>query len=183
MTDEFTYVSVLPSIIVALALTDLLAGMANILKLGRVKVSLVHFSWLGILLFMCVDYWFFVWDMHEIKDWPSGLVLFLLILSTPLYLSCRLIVPETGGKELLDLKTFHDENRRKYLAPLLIYVGLCTYANFNISDPGTKSLLYIFMMILIAIAWLWRDARVQIIVVVAFALLTIYYARNFTPYL
>jgi hypothetical protein len=69
MTDQFTYVSVLLSIVVALALTHLPAGIATLLRVHVTRFSLVHMAWVGILLFACVDYWFSIWGLREAEAW------------------------------------------------------------------------------------------------------------------
>ena len=51
MTDQFIYVSVLFSIVIALALTHLLAGIAALLRVRVTRFSFVHMAWMGVFLF------------------------------------------------------------------------------------------------------------------------------------
>ena len=55
MTDQFIYVSVLLSIVIALALTQLLEGIATLLRVRVTRFSFVYMGWVGVLLFACVD--------------------------------------------------------------------------------------------------------------------------------
>src|SRR5687768_4307664 len=129
MTDQFVYVSVLFSIVIALALTQLLAGIATILRVRVTRFSFVYMAWVGVLLFACVDLWFTLWGLRESEAWSLIYVLYLLVLATVLYVACHLIVPDLRDGDSIDLVAFNETRRRKYLAALGLVVALAMVGN------------------------------------------------------
>ena len=183
MTDQFVYVSVLFSIVIALALTQLLAGIATILRVRVTRFSFVYMAWVGVLLFACVDLWFTLWGLRESEAWSLIYVLYLLVLATVLYVACQLIVPDLRDGDSIDLVAFNESRRRKYLAALGLDVALATVQNLTTPGLATANIINVAMVALIGIAWLWSDTRVQISVVALIIALSIYYAATYIPQL
>jgi uncharacterized membrane protein YedE/YeeE len=66
--DAFSYLSIVPSIIIALGITRLLTGIGRILEnRDWVKVYSVHLLWaLNVLLFMVLNWWvLFRWETQQ----------------------------------------------------------------------------------------------------------------------
>jgi hypothetical protein len=181
MTDRFTYVSAFLSIVVALALAQLLGGVANILRAKVVRWSATYLAWLAIMLFGCVDYWFSLWGLRAEEHWSLAYVGFLLVLATLLYLNALLFVPEVRDGEPLDLVEFADRNRRRYLAAFFAYIVLGTITNLTISGLAGAVWINFATLALVAIAWLFADRRVQAAVAAALVALFAYYAATFIP--
>jgi hypothetical protein len=180
---SFEYVSVLLSIVVSLALAHLLIGVAKVIKVGASRFSVPLLGWVGYLAFGCVDYWFSVWHAHSEAVWSLGFVSFLLLLGATLFVTCWLVVPDFEGSEPIDLATFHSENRRKFLAGMLLYNVLGMIANQML--PGFQSwemtLLSVGQLFSLGAAWVWDSRRVQLAAVALMYLLTAWYAVNFIP--
>ena len=183
MTDQFVYVSVLFSIVIALALTQLLAGIAALLRSARYALLLRYIAWVGVLLFACVDLWFSLWGLRESEEWSLIYVLYLLVLATVLYVACQLIVPDLRDGDSIDLVAFNESRRRKYLAALGLDVALATVQNLTTPGLATANVFNVALVALIGIAWLWRDTRVQMAVVAVFIGLYTYYAATYIPQL
>lgn len=181
MTDQFTYVSAFLSIVVALAMTHLLGGVAAIIRGKVARYSLVYFAWIGLLLFGCVDFWFSLWGLHAQVEWPLPFVMFLLLAATLLYLTCHLIVPDDPGEGGFDLVAFVDGHRRRYIAALFLYILCGTVANLLIAGFADAVWINGATLVLLAVAWIWRDARIQGAVALALIALFGYYAVNFIP--
>lgn len=181
VTDQFTYVSAFLSIVIALALTHLLAGIAALLRARVVRVSWRYATWVGILMFACVDYWFSIWGLRTETGWSLGFVLYLLVLATLLYISVRLVVPHVSEGVDLDLAAFDNAHRRKYLAAFAAYIATGTIANLSISGFQSAVWINVVTLALIACAWLWPDPRVQTAVTSAILALFGYYAFKYIP--
>lgn len=181
MTDQFTYVSAFLSIVVALALTHLLAGIAAMLRAHVVRPSWRYAAWVGIFMFACVDYWFSIWGLRTQTEWSLGFVLYLLVLATLLYISVHLVVPHVSEGAELDLSAFDDAHRRKYLAAFAAYIAIATIANLSIS--GFESAVWINMVTLglLSCAWLWPHPRLQAAVTLAILALFGFYAFTYIP--
>lgn len=178
----FDYVSVLLSIVVSLAFTHLLVGVARIIRADKGRLSLIQIGWIGILLFSCVDYWFSIWQLHTSQTWTLGFVIFLLLLATALYLTCWLLIPERF-EDGIDLVEFDTTNRRKYLGGFIIYMSLGTVANLDIAHFQGAIAISSGLALLAAIAWLFKEPRLQYAVLVAMYALIVYYSLHFIPQL
>src|SRR5512137_904719 len=103
----FEYVSVLLSVVVSLALAHLLIGITKIIKAGVSRWSIPLIGWIGVMIFLCIDYWFSIWAARNDPVWSLGFVCFLLVLGAVLFVGCWMIVPEFDGKEPVDLATHY----------------------------------------------------------------------------
>lgn len=181
MTDQFTYVSAFLSIVVALALTHLLGGIASILRDGVARHSSVYYAWVAILLFSCVDFWFSLWGLRSTAAWPLPFVLFLLFSSTLLYLSCHLVVPAAPDGGAFDGRAFHAANRRRYVGAFFLYMLSGTVANLMIAGFADAVAMNVVVLALLGLAWWRREAAVQAGVVLGLMALLGYYAMSFIP--
>jgi hypothetical protein len=182
MTDQFTYVSAFLSIVVALALTHLLAGVAAILKARVQRASWRLATWIALYLFGCVDYWFSLWGLRTTSDWSLGYVFYLLLLATLLYIGCHLVVPRVHDEdEVVDLAAFEADHRRRYLAAFGAYIAIATIANLTIDGFATAVWLNLAMVALVAVAWPSRDARVHSAATLAMVACVVYYAIRYIP--
>jgi hypothetical protein len=182
MTDQFTYISAFLSIVVALALAHLLAGIAGILRAKVVAMSWVLPVWIGLYLFGCVDYWFSLWGLRATTHWSLGYVFYLLGLATILYIGCHLVVPSVREEdEALDLAAFDEGHRRRYLAAFGAYIAVATVANLTIDGFANAVWINLATLVLTAVAWWRREARMQWVVAVAMVALITYYAVTFIP--
>lgn len=181
MTDQFTYVSAFLSIVVALALTHLLGGIATILRARVVRKSWRHAAWMGFFVFACVDYWFSLWGLRQETDWSLGSVMFWLALAIVLYICTRLIVPPASEDAELNVVAFDDAHRRQYLAALFLYIAMGAIANLAISGFATAVWLNMVSLVLVACAWRWQQSRVQVAVLLAMVVLLGFYAVKYIP--
>lgn len=176
----FEFVSVLLSIVVSLAFTHLLTGVARLIQARRVRFSLLYAGWIGLFLFSCVDFWFSLWQARATETWSLGFVIFWLLLATMLYITAWLAIPGEIA-DGADLPAFHDSNRRRYAGAFFIYMGVGLVGNLMIASLQLAALLSLFLMMLIAGAWAWRDRRVQFAMLGLLYVAVGWYALNFIP--
>ncbi len=175
----FEYVSVLLAIVISLAFTHLVMGIVRLFQSKGVKLSLVYLGWIGMLLFLCVDYWLSVWHARNADVWTLAFIAFLLVMITILYAACAFAVPEKAVGDGVDLNDFHRDNRRKYLGALWVYTVFGLIGNFIIASLQLAMLVSVSQLVLIGIAWLWADRRVQIAMLLAIYVVTGWYAVTF----
>lgn len=105
MTDAFDYLSVLLSIVLGLALAQLLTGVGRLVQQrARVRVYWPAMVWTAALLLILVQSW---WTLFEFRDHtPWTLPEFVLILAHPtvLYFMTVLILPDTDLEGPIDLR-------------------------------------------------------------------------------
>jgi|MudIll2142460700_1097286.scaffolds.fasta_scaffold50673_2 hypothetical protein len=179
----FEYVSVLLSMVVSLALAHLLIGITKIIKAGVSRWSIPLIGWIGVMIFLCIDYWFSIWAARNDPVWSLGFVCFLLVLGAVLFVGCWMIVPEFDGKEPVDLATHYAAIRRKFLIGLFAFVVLGQLANLVLAgfQSTVIKLLGLAQIGLIVTAWILESPRVQLGVVAAMYVLITWYAVNFIP--
>ena len=68
--DEFSYLSVLISVILGLAVAQILKGFRAIL-LSRVRIRMYWpvITWAGLLLLICTQHWWSMFGMRNRHDW------------------------------------------------------------------------------------------------------------------
>jgi len=120
----FEYLSVLISIILALGMTRVLAGVGEMLQArSRRHIYWVHAIWIvNLFLYLVVAWWIF-YRWRNQQPWTFFLFVFVLISPTILYLAALLLFPREGDVDLaMDYKTHYYANRRAFF----ILFGLFT---------------------------------------------------------
>src|SRR3954469_14089882 len=96
--DEFGYLSVLLSIIIGLALAEILQGLRRrMLTDAPVQMYWPTKLWVGTLLLVCTQTWWAMFDLRQRHQWEFGQFLVLLLHSILLYLAAGIVLPEISG--------------------------------------------------------------------------------------
>lgn len=179
----FDYIAVLLSIVISFALAHLLAGIANMIENGVRRFSIPLAQWIAFSLFLCVDYWFFVWHLHDQQVWSLSYVIVLLTDASLIFLAARLIVPAASGGAPIDLNEFFEHKRRKYFAVVALLAALNEAINLTLPGFGSwlLGLMVAAWIVLFSIAAFVKSNAVQIGVAGANIALTVYYALTFVP--
>ncbi|MDQ2908160.1 MAG: hypothetical protein M3R44_02290 [Candidatus Eremiobacteraeota bacterium] len=100
----FEYLSVLFSIIMGLALANLLGASARLMHAReRVKVYWPALVWAGLLFVITVQHWWAEFSLASVHSWSfAG---FVIVLMTPvtLYLLCDLVLPHHTENGVIEL--------------------------------------------------------------------------------
>jgi hypothetical protein len=107
--DAFSYLSVLISIILALGMTRVLAGVGEMLQArSRRRLYWVHAVWVANLFLYLVVAWWIFYRWRNQQQWTFFLFIFVLISPTILYLaSIVLFPPESSLNEFVNYKTHY----------------------------------------------------------------------------
>jgi hypothetical protein len=122
--DAFNYLSVLISIILALGMTGVLAGVGEMLQArSRRRIYWVHVIWIiNLFLYLVIAWWIF-YRWRNQQPWTFLLFVFVLISPTLLYLASLLLFPrESDVDRAIDYKTHYYANHRAFF----ILFGLFT---------------------------------------------------------
>src|SRR5438046_10610862 len=115
--DPFRYLSVLISIVLALGVTRVLAGVGDMLQArSRRRIYWVHAVWIvNLFLYLVIAWWIF-YRWRNQPQWTFLLFVFVLISPTILYLaSLILFPPEPALDKSIDYKTHFYVNHRTFL--------------------------------------------------------------------
>jgi hypothetical protein len=121
--DPFSYLSVLISIVLALGMTRVLAGVGEMLQArSRRRIYWVHAVWiLNLFLYLVVAWWIF-YRWRNQQTWTFFLFVFVLISPTILYLASLLLFPREGARdEAVNYKTHFYANHRAFFILLGLF--------------------------------------------------------------
>jgi hypothetical protein len=149
--DAFSYISIVPSIIIALGITRLLTGIGKIVeRRDKVQKYWVHILWsVNVFLFMALNWWvLFRWESWS--PWSFPLFMFLLLTPTVCFLLSVVLFPDPF-EEKMDFKQHFYEDRRWFFAlatllPPLDFVDTLLKGMPHMLAQGP---IYIFTIVLI----------------------------------
>ena len=103
--DAFSYLSVLLSIILGLAVQQVLQGYrALILSRRRVRFYPLSIIWSVLILFIVVQHWWASFGLAERTEWSFLAFAVVLIQTGIIYMVAAIVLPDVPPTEPLDLK-------------------------------------------------------------------------------
>ena len=90
----FEYVIILISIVIGLALTHLMQGIAGLIQNPRrERVWWVHLVWVAYMFLSIVFWWWWEFQLQHLKTWSFAIYLFVVFYAFYLYLICAVLFP------------------------------------------------------------------------------------------
>jgi hypothetical protein len=185
--DAFSYLSVLISIILGLAVTQVLQGFRGLmLARSRVRAYWPALVWAVLVLVICVQVW---WAMFGLSQRPAARWTFLdfgLVLSqtVPLYLMAGLVLPDVDVERGLDLRDHYYAHHRWFfsLLVLLIVVSLVKVRVLTDHWSGSKDVAFqlVFVVFALIAAWTQREWYHKLQAPLAVVFLAAYITTLFT---
>lgn len=97
--DEFSYLSVLISVILGLAVTQILKGFRGILlSRARVRIYWPVIAWAAFLLLICSQNWWSMFGMRNRHDWTFLQFTMVLLNTVFIYMMTALVFPDFFGE-------------------------------------------------------------------------------------
>lgn len=138
--DFFNYVMVLASVIVGLAVTHLLQGVARMIQHpDRSKLYWVHLLWIALMFLNALLLWWWEFDLSAAKHWTFELFLFVIGFSVVLYLICAVLVPSDLG-HYGSYRAYYFSRRRWLLGLVLIF------SLMDVVDSAVKGRAHLFSL-------------------------------------
>jgi hypothetical protein len=128
--DAFSYLSVLLSIVLGLAVTQLLSGFAALVHARR-RIAMY---WpvpvqMGATLLITVQVWWAMFGMHNVHQWTFAGFLVVLAQSVAVYLMAAFITPELGGEAQIDLREAYFREARWFFGSILAALAISLIKN------------------------------------------------------
>lgn len=123
--DAFGYLSVLLSIVLGLALTQLLTGAGRLLKASeRVKPYAPALIWMAILFMVIVQSWWTLFSLRKYDEWT--ILAFVVVLLHPvlLYVMVELMTPEIERGEEIDLKSAYFRQAPMFFVAIMLLIAV-----------------------------------------------------------
>lgn len=164
--DAFSYLSVLLSIILGLAMAQVLQGYrAVLLARARVRLSAPVLIWSGLLLLFASQAWWASFGLRQRTDWDFLSFAVILLQMVLLYMSSAVVFPEVEPGEPVDLVDHFDRHRRIFYSFLIAMLVVSVLKDMVLDHHLPTPLNLGFHLLLGAIAALGiaaRPARVQL---------------------
>ncbi len=132
--DAFSHIKAVISIIMGLGIAHLLKGAAKqIQHPHREKPYWVHLLWVFYIFLLLIHFWWWEFNLHEIKHWLFTEYFFVILYIMVFYSICALLYPD----DLKDYKGFEDYfySRRKWIFGILGFSFLMDLIDTLIKGP------------------------------------------------
>jgi hypothetical protein len=151
--DAFSYLSVLLSIIVGLAITQILAGFRGIvLWRSRVRMFWPSPLWAGTLLLINIQSWWAMFSLREVHTWTFAGFAVVLAQTIVQYLLAAIVLPDFSGERDTDLREHYWTHTRWFfgLFVLVLLISLAKDPVLYGQAPERDNLAFHFGFIALA---------------------------------
>jgi len=141
----FEYLSVLISIILGLAITQLLKGIRGILLAGdRARLYWPALIWALILFLIAVQSWWAMFGLRGVQQWTFGSFAIVLLQTVVLYLVAGLVLPDLFREDSLDLRLHYYGHHRLFFGLIVLLVVTSLTKDLLITGrlPNAPNLLF-----------------------------------------
>src|SRR5437870_4803659 len=116
--SAFEHVTALLSFVYALALTHLLARIAE-LVIARERVRFSGLLAIGMVnaVVSVFTNWLSLWDLRSITNWDLASIAIQFLFAVSIYVICILVGPKTPDEGTIDLEEFFGANAHIFTAP------------------------------------------------------------------
>lgn len=182
--DAFSYLSVLLSIILGLAITQVLQGVRGLLLArGRVRLYAPSLIWSGMILVFATQSWWASFGLADHRGWTFAGFGMLLLQTTLLYMLAALVLPDFPADAPVDLKEHYFHEVRPFFGITVAMLAVSVLKDLTIDGhlPAPENLVFHSVFGAVGIlAMTIRAPRAHLIIaVVTAALLSIYIALLF----
>ena len=143
--DAFAYLSVLLSIILGLAITQILQGYRGLL-LSRSRVDLYAPSivWSALLLVFAAQLWWASFGLAAHKEWDFAAFGVLLLQTVLLYMMSALVLPDVPASGRVELKAHYDREVVPFFATSLLMLCASIAKDWMLDDrlPAPANLAF-----------------------------------------
>jgi hypothetical protein len=160
----FEFIAGMISVILALAVAQLLMGLARLVETRyQVRAFLPHSLWyLNLFLFIFLHWWS-LWGFREL-DWNWLMFFYGLLAPTLLFFAATLITPQQRIDEAIDLRVHYRDTRRVFL---LVMIAATVFSALDGPVYGVESLFnnlrfaQALLVLLMGVAWISPGNRIQ----------------------
>jgi hypothetical protein len=163
--DAFGHLSVLISIILGLAITQVLQGFRGIvLARARVRMYWVPVLWAAIVLVFCVQAWWAMFGLRELRGWTFAGFAVVLLQVLAMYMQAAFVLPDFSGDHRIDLRLHFYRHLRWFFGSgvLLLVVSLTKDVVLSGHLPEAFNVgFHLVLGSLFTVAALWPHSRFQ----------------------
>lgn len=143
--DAFSYLSVLLSIILGLAITEVLQKYRSlILSRARVRLAWLPILWSVLVLLLVVQHWWASFGLAERTQWTFADFLVTLVLTGLIYMMAAVVLPDIPADEPVDLQAHYWRERRAFFGLFVVAVTWSILREWQLEGrlPRFENLLF-----------------------------------------
>ncbi len=183
--DAFSYLSVLLSIIIGLAITQLLQSLGRIIQArDRVTMFWPPIAWAALLILVSVQTWWALFGLRSREVWSFFPFLVVVLQTINLYLTTAIILPEIAPGEQVDLRAHYFKQARWFfsLTIVAVLISLAKDLVLNGALPALANTVIqlIFVGVALSAILVRRERYHKLIAALSVALFAAYIALLFT---
>jgi hypothetical protein len=177
--DAFSYLSVLLSIILGLAITQVLQGYRGLLlSRSRVELYAPTMIWSVLLLFFSAQLWWSSFGLAEHKQWDFATFAVILLQTVLLYMMSAIVLPDIPADGRVDLKAHYFREIVPFFTTSLLMlaasIGKEWMLNGRLPEAGNLA-FHIFFASLAILAIAIPRPRFHLIIALAMILVSVAY--------
>ncbi len=136
--SPFEYISVLISIVLGLGITQIVAGIAEVIHhWNRVKLYWPHLLWIVLVFFLHFQEWWWLYELRDHERWRLPVVLFIILYPVDLFILARVLFPfsqQDSSTEPVDMRAFYFRDARKFFLLIAILALLAILDDVFLQD-------------------------------------------------
>lgn len=154
--DTFSFLSVLFSVIMGLALTEVLQSIRGlILARQRVTIYWPALIWAGLMVIIVAQAWWGMFGMRQFRVWNMAMYAVVLLQITLMYLAAAVALPGIPNQGPIDLRASYYANGRWFFGLLALTVAstfLKDYVTIGFIKLSWNAAFLLMYIVLSAIA-------------------------------
>lgn len=179
----FEHVTILLSIIFALAMTHILASAVELVWARRnVRFYGLHALWMANALLGLLAYWLSVWDLAAVKRWTGPEIVLQFLPAIVQYFACSLLSMRRDGDAIMDMKAFYEGQRPAiFTAFSLTMVTAMIQTTADRNNLGADVPLFLMLVATLIAGWakpLWLQWAAALFIFALEALYLATYVAN-----
>lgn len=184
--DLFEFILIITSVIFALAVAQILAGISRIAQAeARISYFLPHSLWVFNLFIFIFLIWWASWEFRDVV-WTFPQYAYMLIAPTLLFFACSLLIPQQiNGDEVRMDDHFFRIRRPLFLSYFFATFAVIVDGNLLADEPLWHNGRWAHIGLLSLAIWAWfsssRKAHLLIAILTTLALVAITALRFWNP--
>jgi len=164
MSDAFSYLSVLLSIILGLAIAEVLQGYGALLLSRRtLKLYGPPLIWSVMMLVLATHFWWASFGLSKRENWSFAAFSAVLLQTVMLFMGTTLVLPKASNEAAIDLRGHYYRERLPFFTTGLLFLALGFLKLWLLGDPwGSLTLsFFAFFTMMTLIGLLFSRPRVH----------------------
>jgi hypothetical protein len=164
MSDAFAYLSALLSIVIGLAMAEVLHGYGILLRSrATLKLYAPPLIWSAMMLILATHFWWASFGLAGRQNWSFAAFSAVLLQTVMMFMGAAISLPHDGSAQPIDLRAHYYRERRPFFGFGLLFLVVGFVKLWLLADPfrGFTLGFFAFFTVLTLIGLLVSKPRVH----------------------